>query len=223
LIHILNFNFRDRNYGRASREHSPCNLAQCLGDGVLGGLSRARTTEGKGRVEVPPTKLTLRPQNFDTDLVIDAEDTDAEFLLAGPDAPVADRELRLGALRETWNRRNTRQHVDDSEWSSDLAQFLTHLVDLRTAHVDKWLKSNVQRFQAGHASIEELRRTFDGAVIDLRASVQLCRSQCSNCNLFCIQSRLHEGSHDCLTNHECVHACTFCERDYLAAKPCGQM
>ncbi|KAI0297435.1 hypothetical protein BC826DRAFT_166673 [Russula brevipes] len=172
------------------------------------------------------SEVSLEPEplkNFDTDLVIDAEDTDAEFLLAGPDALVADRELRLGALRETWNRRNTRQHVDDSEWTSDLAQFLTHLVDLRTAHVDKWLKSNVQRFQAGHASIEELRRTFDSAVIDLRASVQLCRSQCSNCNLFCIQSRLHEASHDCLTNHECVHACTFCERDYLAAKPCGQI
>ena len=143
-------------------------------------------------------------------------------MLAGPDAPVADRELRLETLRESWDQADARQHVDDSEWVSDLTQYLTHLVDLRAARVDKWLKLNTQRFQTGNASIEELRRTFDSAIIDLRASVQLCRSQCTTCNLFCIQSRLHEGSHDCLTSHDCIHACTFCQRDSFTAKPCGQ-
>jgi hypothetical protein len=154
--------------------------------------------------------------------VIEAEDTEAQFLLAGPDAPVADREAFLGTLRESWHQMTSRQYGDDSEWTFDLAQYLTHLVDLRAAHVDMWLKLNVQRFQPGNSSIEELRRTFDSAVIDLRASVQLCRSQCSLCNLFCIQSRLHEGNHDCLTSHECIHDCTFCERDLLTAKRCGQ-
>jgi len=143
-------------------------------------------------------------------------------LLAGPDAPVADRELRLETLRESWDQTDARQHVDDSEWVSDLTQYLNHLVDLRAARVDKWLKSNTQRFHAWNASIEELRRTFDSAIIDLRASVQLCRSQCTTCNLFCIQSRLHEGSHDCLTSHDCIHACTFCQGYFLTAKPCGQ-
>ena len=150
------------------------------------------------------------------------EDTEAQFLLAGPDAPVADRESFLGTLRESWDQMTFRQHGDDTEWTSDLAQYLTHLVDLRAAHVDRWLKSNVQRFQAGNSSIEELRRTFNSAVIDLRASVQLCRSQCSSCSLFCIQSRLHEGNHNCLTSHECIHDCTFCQRDLLTAKRCGQ-
>lgn len=154
--------------------------------------------------------------------MIEAEDTEALFLLAGPDAPVADRESFLGTLRESWDQMTSRQYGDDSEWTLDLAQYLTHLVDLRAAHVDMWLKSNVQRFQAGNSSIEELRRTFDSAVIDLRASVQLCRSQCGSCNLFCIQSRLHEGNHNCLTSHECIHDCTFCERDLLTAKRCGQ-
>ena len=112
--------------------------------------------------------------------------------------------------------------MDDSEWASGLVEHLTHLVDLRAAHVDTWLRSNIQRFQASHASLEELRRTFDSAVIDLRASVQLCRSQCATCKLFCVQSRLHEGSHDCLTSHECIHDCTFCKRDLLTARPCGQ-
>jgi len=155
--------------------------------------------------------------------VIEREDTEAQFLLAGPEAPMGDRELRLKTLRESWDRTNARQHADDSEWISHLAHYLNHLVDLRTARVDKWLESNTQRFQAGNASIEELRRTFDSAIIDLRASIQLCGSQCATCSLLCIQSRLHEGTHNCLTSHECIHACTFCQRDFLTAKPCGQM
>ena len=154
--------------------------------------------------------------------MIEGEYTEALFLLVGPDVPVEDYEFRLRTLRESWDRKNARQHVDDSEWISDLAQYLTSLVDLRTARVDKWLKSNTQRFQAGNASIRALRRTFDSAVIDLRASVQICRSKCANCDLFCVQSRLHEGGHDCTTSHECVHDCTFCQRDFLTAKPCGQ-
>src|SRR5579863_7609210 len=70
--------------------------------------------------------------------------------------------------------------------------------------------------------IEELRRTFDSAVIDLRARVQLCRSQCAICELFCVRSRLHKDSHDCLTSHECIHDCTLCQRDLFVAEPCGK-
>ncbi|KAH9984573.1 hypothetical protein BJV77DRAFT_1062131 [Russula vinacea] len=97
---------------------------------LLAILSNALET---GYSEVYPDREPLK--NFDTDLVIEAEDTEAQFLLAGPDAPVADRESCLGILRE--------QRVEDSEWTTDLAQYLTHLVDLRAAHVDKWLKSNI--------------------------------------------------------------------------------
>jgi hypothetical protein len=155
--------------------------------------------------------------------VIEAEDTEARFILAGPDTPVSDYECRLAALCESWDRANQRQHVDDSTWHSNLTQYLTHLVDLRVAHVDNWLESNVQRFEGDHASIEELRRTFGNAVIDLRASVELCRSECSSCNLVCVRSsRVHRDNHDCLTNHKCVHNCTFCERDALPTMPCGQ-
>ena len=149
------------------------------------------------------------------------EDTEAQFLLTGPDTPVADRESFLETLRHSWDQMIFRQFGDDAEWTLNLAQYLTHLVDLRAAHVDRWLRSNVQRFQAVNSGIEELRRTFDGAVIDLRASVQLCRSQCRSCNLLCIQSHLHEGNHNCLTNHECIHNCTFCGY-LLTAKRCGQ-
>ncbi len=155
--------------------------------------------------------------------MIEAEDTDARFILTEPDTPVADHERRLAILCESWDRARQRQHVDDSTWHSDLEQYLTHLVDLRVAHVEIWLESNLERFEGGHGSIEELRRTFGNAVIDLRASVELCRSQCGSCNLVCVRSsRLHRDGHDCLTNHKCIHDCTFCERDRLPTKSCGQ-
>ncbi|KAH9171595.1 hypothetical protein EDB89DRAFT_1906874 [Lactarius sanguifluus] len=93
------------------------------------------------------------------------------------DTPVADHERQLAIMRGSWDRAEQRQYIDDSTWHSDLAQYLTHLVDLRVAHVENWLESNVQRFEGTQAGIEELRRTFGNAVIDLRASVELCWSR----------------------------------------------
>ncbi|KAH8977868.1 hypothetical protein EDB86DRAFT_3091364 [Lactarius hatsudake] len=120
-----------------------------------------------GYSEVVPQLEPLK--DFYTDLVMEAEDTEARFLLTGP---AADREHRLEVLRDSWDRFGSRQQVVDTEWFSDLVQHLTHLVDLRVVHVDKWLKSNMQCFQAEHASIEKLRRAFNSAVIDLRASIR---------------------------------------------------
>ncbi|KAN0134237.1 hypothetical protein V8E53_008009, partial [Lactarius tabidus] len=174
-----------------------------------------------GYSEVVPELEPLKA--FDTDLVIEAKDTEARFLLPGPDTPAADREQHLSFLIESWDLSGTRQQVDDSEWISGLVEHLTHLVDLRVAHVEEWLKSNTQRFQADNASMEELRRASNSAVIDLRASVQLCKSECDDCNLLCIQSRFHEGPHDCLTSHDCIHDCTFCDKQLLAERTCGQI
>ncbi|KAI9455145.1 hypothetical protein BJY52DRAFT_1122154 [Lactarius psammicola] len=172
-----------------------------------------------GFSEIDPEPVPLK--NFDMDSVIEAEDTEARLIL--PDTPAADHEHRLATLRESWDRTNQRQHVVDSTWHSDLAQYLSHLVDLRIAHVESWLESNIQQFKGNHASIEELRRTFGNAMIDLRAGVELCRSQCESCNLVCVRSsRLHRDGHDCLTNHKCIHDCTFCARDALPTRPCGQ-
>ena len=162
-------------------------------------------------------------QVFDTDIVIDAEDTKARFLLAGPDTPAADRERHLSVLRDSWDRSGTRQQTDDSEWISGLEQFLAHLVDLRVSHVDKWLKLNTQRFQAENASMEELRRVFNSEVIVLRAGIQLCKSECDSCNLLCIRCRFHEGEHDCLAGHDCIHNCIFCDLELLAPRVCGHM
>ena len=145
-------------------------------------------------------------------------------MLAWPNSHLNDHELALITLLDSWDRAIQRQYCDDSKWHSDLIQYLTHLVDLRIVHVKNWLESNVQRFDGVHASIEELRRTFDSAVIDLRASVEICRSKCGSCSLFCVRSsRSHKDDHECSTNHRCIHSCFFCERDGRQPQHCGQM
>ncbi|KAI9444006.1 hypothetical protein H4582DRAFT_1807752, partial [Lactarius indigo] len=174
---------------------------------------------GFSEVAVEPVPL----KNIDIGAIIEAKDSEARFILAGSDTPVSDRERQLAIMRESWDRTEQRQHIDDSTWHADLAQYLTHLVDLRVAHVENWLESNVQRFEGNQASIEELRRTFGNAVIDLRASVELCWSRCDSCNLVCVRSsRLHRDGHDCLTNHKCIHDCALCKRDALPTQLCGQ-
>ena len=149
------------------------------------------------------------------------EDTEAQFLITGPDTPAADREDHLSILRESWDRFGSRQEVDDSEWISDLGQYLTHLIDLRVSHVKEWLKSNTQRFQTKNANMEELRQSLNSAATALRDNVELCRSQCATCKLCCVQSRFHKGNHDCLTTHTCIHNCTFCDKELLAESICG--
>ncbi|KAI9450271.1 hypothetical protein BJY52DRAFT_1227294 [Lactarius psammicola] len=174
-----------------------------------------------GFSEVDPELIPLK--NFDADIVIEAEDTEARFILAGPDTPVADHERHLATLRESWDLTDQRQHVDDSTWHSDLVQYLSHLVDLRVTHVESWLESNVQRFEGGHASIEELRRTFGNAVIDLRASVELllatleitCRHPSLRRTMRALrktrlygESPEHEGNHLCSAPvHMCGQPC----------------
>ena len=108
--------------------------------------------------------------------------------------------------------------MPDSEWVAELVSNINASVELRVNHVQSWLDCNLRRFEAGHASIEDLRRRFEIMVIELRTNIQLCGVQCASCDLLCIHSRLHKGDHNCNTNHKCTHSCGFCE-DYLG--PCG--
>ena len=126
--------------------------------------------------------------------------------------------MHLTALLGTWNPIATRQFIPDSDWVAELVLYLNGLVDLRVNHVQSWLNCNLGRFEGGHAAIEDLRRRFDNMVIELRTNIQLCGAQCASCNLICIRSRLHEGEHNCSTDHECAHSCEFCEGD---TKLCG--
>ncbi|KIJ64834.1 hypothetical protein HYDPIDRAFT_111462 [Hydnomerulius pinastri MD-312] len=162
-----------------------------------------------GFAEIDPDREPLK--NMDTDLPVDLPDTTYQlFFAAGGTEHSASRERTLSVLRSAWDQHDSRQHVPDPEWIEGLSTHLETIVNLRIDHVREWLTQNLTRFQAGHASIEELRRTFEGAIVDLKSNVQLCKIQCAECQLLCVQSRLHDGPHHCQTDHLCAHECDFC-------------
>ncbi|TFY78519.1 hypothetical protein EWM64_g5492, partial [Hericium alpestre] len=116
-------------------------------------------------------------KNMDNDVPIEKPDTEARFLLSGPKVEHSDRDGILSTLRTSWNQFSSRQNILDSDWITELDAHIGSLVDLRVDHVREWITSNLSRFQTSHASIEELRRTFENCVVDLRSNVQLCKAQ----------------------------------------------
>ncbi|KAI6101022.1 hypothetical protein EDD16DRAFT_1716799 [Pisolithus croceorrhizus] len=164
------------------------------------------------KVVLPPLCLEKSncPQNLDTDKPVELPDTESQ-----------DREQTLEILRSSWERYHERQNVPDSAWVEALSQYLDGIVNLRIDRVQEWLSQNLARFQTGHASTEELRRDFEGVTVDLRTNVQLCKLQCADCQLLCIQSRFHDGPHACQTNHLCIHECDFCRETIDEFRECG--
>ncbi|KAA1477855.1 hypothetical protein DENSPDRAFT_933970 [Dentipellis sp. KUC8613] len=173
-----------------------------------------------GLFEIHPDAEHLK--NLDTDLPTEKPDSDAMFFVEGSLGSLSDRDVALVTLRTEWHGASLRQHKPDGEWLHELILHLDSLVDLRIDRVREWISVNVARFQTGHASIEDLRRTFNNACVELKASVKLCKAQCATCQLFCVQGRLHEGPHDCKTTHKCIHDCGFCAKDGIE-KPCGMV
>ncbi|KIJ64840.1 hypothetical protein HYDPIDRAFT_40028 [Hydnomerulius pinastri MD-312] len=159
-------------------------------------------------------------RNLDTDITIDIPDTGYCFFLAAGQAQDALREHTLSVLRETWEQGPLRQQMPDPEWVEGLSQHLETIVNMRIDHVREWLTTNMSRFQAGHASIEDLGRTFESATVDLKSNVTLCKLQCASCQLLCVKSRFHQGQHECQTDHFCIHECDFCLENSGEYKSC---
>ncbi|KAI6027005.1 hypothetical protein EDC04DRAFT_3116261 [Pisolithus marmoratus] len=175
-----------------------------------------------GLQEIDPEPEPLK--NIDTDTPIQFPDTQLRlFLASGVFSQSDTREQVLTLLRNSWDRHETRQNLPDPEWADSLSQYLEQIVTMRIDHVREWLTQNLSRFQTTHASIEELRRTFDDVTVDLRSNVQLCRLQCANCQLLCVQSRLHDGPHNCRTDHVCIHQCDFCKEGTGDRRACSMI
>ncbi|KAL4063347.1 hypothetical protein J3A83DRAFT_4404551 [Scleroderma citrinum] len=173
-----------------------------------------------GFQEVHPELEPLK--NFDTDAPIGLPDTEAQLFFAAGASPQSEaREQALAILQSSWQQCETRQRISDAEWTESLSQYLEGIANLRIDHVREWFAQNVSRFQAGHASIEELRRTFEEAIVDLKGNIQLCKLQCANCQLLCVQSRFHDGPHSCQTSHLCIHECDFCQEPKECSMPAG--
>ncbi|KAJ7251441.1 hypothetical protein C8J57DRAFT_674909 [Mycena rebaudengoi] len=165
-----------------------------------------------GFSEVRPNQEPLK--NFDTDDVIQSADTLASFFLSDPEAHSSgDLQTTLATLQDAWDQFDNRHHWTENEWAAELDVYLTNLVELRIQHVFDWISSNLSRFTVSHANMELLLRDYDVAKVDLKSNVEICRMQCSSCDLLCLLSRRHGSNtpHDCRTSHLCPRACDFGE------------
>ncbi|KAF8548836.1 hypothetical protein OG21DRAFT_1448641 [Imleria badia] len=166
-----------------------------------------------GYAEIDPEREPLK--NLDTDMPVDLPDTPHQLFIGGGGDQSVSRERILTVLRTAWEGHASRQYTTEDEWIAGLTEHLETIVNLRIAHVREWLDQNLSRFQVAggggsHASLDELKRHFEGSIVDLRGNVQLCGMTCADCQLRCVKSRVHEGTHDCQSDHLCVHECDFC-------------
>ncbi|KAF8548217.1 hypothetical protein OG21DRAFT_1449416 [Imleria badia] len=179
-----------------------------------------------GYAEIDPEREPLK--NLDTDIPVDLPDTRHQLFIGGGGGNQSvSRERMLTVLRTAWEGHASRQYTVEDEWIAGLTQHLENIVNLRIAHVRDWLDQNLSRFQAAdggggsNARIDELKRDFESSIVDLRGNVQLCGMTCAECQLRCLKSRVHEGAHDCQSDHVCVHECDFClELELEEHRPC---
>ncbi|KAF9231334.1 hypothetical protein BU15DRAFT_90941 [Melanogaster broomeanus] len=115
-----------------------------------------------GLAEIDPEREPLK--NLDTDSPVELPDTPYQLFIAGGGAEqAASRERTLTVLRTAWDQHESRPYAPEQEWIEGLSNHLENIVNLRIAHVREWLDQNLSRFQAGHTSIDELRRNFENA------------------------------------------------------------
>ncbi|KAF8552259.1 hypothetical protein OG21DRAFT_1416462 [Imleria badia] len=177
-----------------------------------------------GYSEIDPEREPLK--NLDTDMLVDLPDTPHQLFIGDGGDQSLSRERILMVLRASWEGYASRQYTSEDEWIADLAQHLDTIVNLRITHVREWLDQNLSRFQVvgggNHASTDELKRHFESSIVDLRGDVQLCGMTCAECQLRCVKSRVHEGAHNCHSDHMCVHECAFClALDPEEHRPCA--
>ncbi|KAJ7091563.1 hypothetical protein B0H15DRAFT_836658 [Mycena belliarum] len=173
-----------------------------------------------GFFEMEPDIEPLK--NFDTDELIESQDTSAQFFISNTNSSPG-REAMLSILQNSWDQLDKRPYTTESEWVRQLSEYLNNLVELRIERVREWISSNLSRFQSSHANLEMLRRVFDTTIVELRANVEICGTQCAQCQLKCLLSRRHDSNiqHDCHTSHQCLRSCDFEDEHPTVQKKCG--
>lgn len=115
----------------------------------------------------------------------------------------------VNMLCTSWGSFARRMYIPEQIWRDALQGYLDAIAERRVQHIRDWLTANTVRFADNTVNLEELNRTFERLVVDLKSNVQLCGLQCRWCYLTCLQGRHHSGPHNCLTTHICAFPCCY--------------
>ncbi|KAG8926962.1 hypothetical protein FRC01_008173 [Tulasnella sp. 417] len=146
-----------------------------------------------GQGDMGPNDEWEALKNYDTQQVLECQDTDAIFYLGSTDDG---RQERLNKLLERFGPEPARSST------ADLQAYLQEAAMLRIHHVRKWVDSNLARFMpSDNADIKALQRQVDDLTTVMVANLQLCLNKCGSCQLRCLRPKAHlAGDHDCGTS-----------------------
>lgn len=150
-------------------------------------------------------------------------DSSAIFYVTRKDIRCEEQERVLTRLFSSFASFDQRFESDDRHWITMLQGHLDGRARERIARVHEWLRLNMARFQVEAESplFEEVRRLSEDLTISLHSSIQICASQCANCQLCCLRPKYHEGIHNCSTNHSCIRLCEYAVDHSNDPVPCG--
>jgi hypothetical protein len=119
--------------------------------------------------------------------------------------------LCLEMLRRGWNLHLERYKMGEANYMQAYKEFLSNTVKSRIEYVQEWLQINTARFH-DNPDISSVLQYYDELKKELQMSIIPCGATCSNCGLLCLDQRLHNGPHDCRTNHKCPNLCEFADK-----------
>ncbi|CAE6468723.1 unnamed protein product [Rhizoctonia solani] len=113
------------------------------------------------------------------------------------------------------------QHrILDTSYIGTMQNQLYEILDERLSLVNSWISINIAHFPLDNQDIQILTKKLESASLSMRATLRLCPSGCSNCQLLCLRTYNHPGYHSCGTNHWCWSSCEVL-KEHGQDEPCG--
>ena len=148
-------------------------------------------------------------QNFDSsELIMNDTPHWTDNLVLGTEVP---RAGVSGPFRE-FKKQYLVQHpraASDSRWREAFLAMLRSALTRRSALTEDWLLQNTSRFPPDNSDILQLKSQLNSSLIDMSRDFRICDAPCKHCHHMCLGLSLHEGTHDCDTNHDCDQACGY--------------
>ncbi|ORX89069.1 hypothetical protein K493DRAFT_306093 [Basidiobolus meristosporus CBS 931.73] len=100
----------------------------------------------------------------------------------------------------------------DMEWFEVFATLIQRLVTRRRERISTWINQNIDRFPPDNSDISALQHNFSESISKFERRWEICGLTCSQCSLRCLLNKFHDEDHDCCTDHECHHGCSFSDQ-----------